>query len=35
VSENAAAAEVELGGDVLQAIDEALGDAARLGAEES
>jgi aryl-alcohol dehydrogenase-like predicted oxidoreductase len=34
VAENAAAAGVELGDDVLRAIDEALGDAARLGDED-
>ena len=34
VAENAAAAAVELGDDVLQAVDEALGDAARLGDEQ-
>jgi aryl-alcohol dehydrogenase-like predicted oxidoreductase len=33
VVENAAAAAVDLGDDVLQAIDEALGDAAHLGTE--
>jgi aryl-alcohol dehydrogenase-like predicted oxidoreductase len=33
VAENAAASAVDLGDDVLQAIDEALGDAARLGDE--
>jgi aryl-alcohol dehydrogenase-like predicted oxidoreductase len=35
VSENAAASGIDLGDDVLQAIDEALGSAARMGAEES
>ena len=33
VAENASAAAVDLGDDVLEAIDEALGDAARLGDE--
>ncbi len=35
VSENATAAEVELGDDTLQAIDEALGSAAEMGAAQS
>ena len=34
VAENAAAAAVDLDDNVLQEIDEALGDAARLGAED-